>query len=167
MNAYDPTDSVTRPKDSYHPNLNYFNVGIGELDGKKDFGNETHSNALDIKKLTTLINENGDRHKSITYLKMDVEADELRCYNQWLKSGIFKDVEQLGIEMHLGNHSIKKNEIKRVYKDLIKFVQTLDKDYGLRLVGYNPNLCIGSDMDWQRIHQSFHDLLFVRPLKLF
>ena len=48
--------------------------------------------------------ENGDYGRRITYLKVDVEGAEIVCLKQWLKSGVFDFVDQLGIEMHTGKH---------------------------------------------------------------
>ena len=37
VKAYDPSHLVTRPEDSYHPNLHFYNVGIASYDHKYHF----------------------------------------------------------------------------------------------------------------------------------
>ena len=49
-----------------------------------------------VKSLETLIEENGDSGKQITYLKLDIEGTEINCMKKWLQSGVMKYVEQLG-----------------------------------------------------------------------
>ena len=163
VRAYDPTDLVKRPQNSFHTNLKYYNVGIGPINGKKDFSSdEKQSQISEIKTLSSLLKDNEESDKRISYLKMDVEGDELKSFNQWLKSGIFDKVDQFGIEMHLGNLSMQKSEIKRTFKGLLKLISTLESKYGLHLVCYNPNLCVGKSADWHRAFNSYHDLLFVK-----
>ena len=42
----------------------------------------------------------GDEDKEITYLKVDVEGAEFYALPEMVKSGIFSQVRQMGIEMH-------------------------------------------------------------------
>ena len=113
---------------------------------------------IPVKTLDTLLKENGDIGKRITYLKFDVEGTEMFCMKQWIKSGIFHFVDQLGIEMHTGPVAYTNGELKRI---LSFFWKILDK-YQLQLVDYNPNLCIGKSSDIQKKYYSYHDLLFVK-----
>merc|ERR1712241_1356722 len=79
---------------------------------------------IKVKSLETLIKENGDLGKEITYLKLDVEGTEIGCMKKWLKSGVMKYVQQLGVEMHTGiKNVVTKSEVKNVFASLIKFMQ--------------------------------------------
>ena len=66
MKTFDPTDAVKRPQDSYHPNIEFSKVGIGFANS--NFKEEKY------RTLSSLLEENGDTEKTITYLKMDVEG---------------------------------------------------------------------------------------------
>ena len=55
------------------------------------------SEFIKVKSLEQLVEENGDKGKPITYLKLDVEGTELDCMKKWLQSGVMKSVEQIGI----------------------------------------------------------------------
>ena len=45
----------------------------------------------------------------VTYLKMDVEGTELNCFQNWFDTGVFKYVQQFGIELHTSNNVGKHN----------------------------------------------------------
>ena len=38
VRAFDPTANVIRPKNSYYPNLHYYNVGLNGENGKSYYG---------------------------------------------------------------------------------------------------------------------------------
>jgi hypothetical protein len=71
------------------PNLHFYNVGIGEIDGETSlsFISGKPSEVIKITTLKTLMKENGDYGKTITYLKMDVEGAEVASQVDWLKTG--------------------------------------------------------------------------------
>jgi hypothetical protein len=50
--------------------------------------------------LRDILEENGHVNSPIFYLKMDIEGFELDGLPVWLNSGAFKNVQQLGIELH-------------------------------------------------------------------
>ena len=106
--------------------------------------------------------ENGHLHKPISYLKLDIESTELQLYKLWLKRGVLRNVQQLGIEWHTGQTYIEKSEMKRVYKGLIKFCQKLNEEYGLQLASYNPNLCQGKKSDARKTYYTVFDVLFTK-----
>ena len=92
VRAYDPTELVVRPQNSYHPNLHYYNIGIWNKNGKHQFGYDNP--LLELRTLDTLLKENREFGKRITYLKVDVEGSELLCLKQWIKSGVVDFIEQ-------------------------------------------------------------------------
>ncbi len=52
---------------------------------------------IPVSTLETLIYENGDIGKNITYLKVDIEGFEFNSFENWFKTDIFKNVDQFGI----------------------------------------------------------------------
>ena len=54
-----------------------------------------------FRTLDSLIQQNEDVDKTITYLKMDVEGYELDCFENWFSTNVFDNVEQFGIEILL------------------------------------------------------------------
>ncbi len=163
MRAFDPTSEVERPKHAYHDNLYHYNIGIANGNGQY----EVHIKAdnpelINVKTLETIIKENGDDGKRITYLKSDIEGTEIACLNQWLKSGIMDLVDQLGIEMHTGTLNVNKGYIKMIFKRMKSFVKSLLAHHNLALTSYNPNMLLEKTQDSQRKYYTHHDLLFVR-----
>ena len=51
--------------------------------------------------LQGLLQANGDQHRKIFYLKMDVEGAELAVLPEWIQSGALARVDQLAMELHL------------------------------------------------------------------
>ena len=158
VHAYDPSTYWTRPENSYNvPNLHYHQIGIGLDNGDLPLKTQTgEEELLPVKTLKSLLKENGDWGKPISYLKMDVEGNEIWCLNQWLKSGVMQNVHQFGIEMH--NVVIEKHNMKKTFKNMVNFIETIKEKYGLSLVATNPNLCQGKEFSYYPLH----DLLFVK-----
>ena len=158
VHAYDPTTHWTRPDNSYNlSNLHYHQVGIGLDNGNLPLQTENGEEELfPVKTLQKLLKENGDWGKNISYLKMDVEGNEIWCLNQWLKSEVMQNVQQFGIEMH--NVVIEKHNMKKTFKNMVNFIGTIEEKYGLSLAATNPNLCQGK----KYFYYPFHDLLFVK-----
>ena len=86
MRAYDPTDEVIRPENSFHPNIHYYKMGLSSMNGETSLGTDGY--VIPVKTLDTLLKDNGDYGKQITYLKIDIEGTEIPCMKQWLKSGV-------------------------------------------------------------------------------
>ena len=148
---------MVRPKNSYHPNLHYYNIGIDHQNGETTFGGNDN-NLIPVRTLDTLLKENGEYGRRITYLKVDVEGYEISCLKQWLKSGVVKFIDQLGIEMHTGPSAY----MNGVLKGILSFIRKILDKHQLHLVDYNPNLCIGKSSDKQKKYYTYHDLLFVK-----
>lgn len=75
-------------------------------------------------KLTTLEDEMeklGWADKNVTYIKMDVEGAELQILPHWIKTGILKNVKQIGLEIHwVGQKNLQVNWeiIEGLYKQV-------------------------------------------------
>ena len=111
--------------------------------------------------MSTILNENGHTSNNISYLKMDVESSELDCFDDWFKSDIFANVQQLGIEFHIQS-SIVKSNFKQWFRKLNRYLVKLTTNYGLQVVSSSPNICVGKTEDFSRNHYAYLDVLFVR-----
>ena len=115
-----------------------------------------------FRTLDSLIQQNEDVDKTITYLKMDVEGYELDCFENWFNTNVLDNVEQFGIEIHLSNKMVPKNQIKLTFSNLNKVLLRLLNDYGFYMVDSEPNRCIEKREDGQKIYYSYNDVLFVK-----
>lgn len=140
-------------------NLHYYAIGLGPGNGETVFAK---TETLNIKTLETIMKENGDFGKKITYLKLDIEGFEIWSMPNFLKSDIFKNVDQIGVEMHTGNGVIDQTRVKLWYPKMVEFFREIGQKYGLKLAAYAPNLCVGKSWDANRKFYSYHDLLFVK-----
>ena len=96
---------------------------------------------------------------------MDVEGAELNCFENWFETDVFKNVDQLGIEIHISNKVVK-SKMKQKFTEFNNFLIKLLNDYGLYLVDSEPNRLIEKIEDGQKIYYSYNDLLFVKPLNI-
>jgi hypothetical protein len=157
VRAFDPT--VTRPDHIKSPWIHFRNVGIAQADGwVKD-------PKYEVKTLNSLIKDFGDQGKPITYLKLDVEGDEHLSFDQMIKSGVLKNVKQIGVEMHTSVHHWSKKSIKKLVRSTIRNFQFLHKDLDFRMVSYNGNGCHSKLPDHTKQYYSYHDVLFVKVPK--
>ena len=162
VRAFDPSKQVERPDNSYLPNIHFYEYGIGPGSGLVELDYTEHITVKSLKEILQLHNE---VEKQITYLKMDVEGQELYCLSNWLKSNALKNVDQIGIEIHGSLKTLEKHRHKVIFKGAIRFLQKLMTDLGLYLVDYNPNLLVGKSDDSQKKHYTHHDLLFAKKVK--
>ena len=162
VHAYDPSSMVERPSNSYHPKIHFHQLGLGQVYGEKSLNTEEGEEFIIVNTLDEIIKANGDYGKPISYLKIDIEGSEIPCIKQWLKSGVMKFVDQLGIEMHTMSKYIDKTAHKMIYRRFITFLKELDRLYDLKLVAYNPNLCRDKKDDSQKLYYSLHDILLVK-----
>ena len=165
VRAFDPTSEVKRPIDSYHSNLHYFNVGLNQDNGKTFYVTSTGiGEFIPVRTLSTLIHENEDVGKNITYLKIDIEGTEFISFDDWFKTDIFRNVDQLGMEIHIHPtfYNVFTVNVQKWFAQLHKHILKLSSEYGLNLVKTEPNLCVGkSDFD-RKIYYPYNDLLFVK-----
>ena len=116
---------------------------------------------IPVSTLETLIYENEDIGKNITYLKVDIEGFEFNSFENWFKTDIFKNVDQFGMEVHIHPIFYKKVNVQKWFAKLHKHILKLS-EYDLNLVETEPNLCIGKSVDFMNIYYPFNDLLFVK-----
>lgn len=166
VHAYDPTSQVIRPKNSFHPNIHYHQIGLGHTNGKVHL-HSLHSGdteEIEIQTLDTLIDSNGDQDKIISYLKVDIEGSEIQSLKQWLSSGVLKKIQQIGVEMHTGKMTQNNLGLKKkfTFRSLLYFLQVANGDFGLVLSAYNANGCIAKKSDDQRLYYSYHDILLIK-----
>ena len=72
--------------------MEFFNIGFCKEERK-----------LFIKQCKTLlgiIQANDHLKRKITYLKVDIEGEEIQAMPQWLKSGTMVNVQQFRVEIH-------------------------------------------------------------------
>ncbi len=82
---------------------------------------------------------------------------------QMIKSGVLENVRQIGIEMHTGSTVVHLGTVQRFIGPLIQEFQRLHNDLGFRLVAYNPNNCVGKNLDPLKHYYNYFDLLFYKP----
>ena len=94
-------------------------------------------------------------NKDITYIKMDIEGNELEILPNWIESGILKRVKQIGVEFHNVN-----SERVESYWNIIEGLY----EQGFRLMTYDPNLAVNSVRAEGKISDSFvhtvHEVTF-------
>ena len=162
VHAYDPSSKVKMdPESLKYDNLHYHRIGIGKAEGETSILVDNKEEFINISTLENILKKNGDDKKHITYLKVDVEGQEVWSFKNWISSNALKYVDQLGIEMHTCYNIIGKSKMKE-FKNLLKFMQHILINYKLQLIQYNSNKCIGKIQDSQRLYYSYHDALFVK-----
>ena len=163
VHAFDPT---VKPVTD-NPNIAIHHYGLSHFTGKMkvkiNHENNKISEPLDVKTLHDALEENGDLDKEITYLKVDVESSELSAIPEWLKTGVLKNVRQLGIELHTGKVHLTREKRPDVLKQLLKSFLEMYK-LGFRLISYAPNLIVGKSQDpVDRRYYTFADVVFYKP----
>ena len=145
-----------------YDNLHYHKIGIGRGDGETSIVVDDKEEIIPINTLKTILENNGDDKKEITYLKIDIEGQEIWSFRNWITTNALRYVNQLGIEMHTCCNVISISNSMKTFKNIIKFMQQILNFYNLKLVAYNPNRCHGKLQDSQMIYYSYHDALFAK-----
>ena len=96
----------------YYDNLHYHRIGIGKEDGKTSIIVDDREEIVPINTLKTMLENNGNDKKYITYLKIDIEGQEIWNFRNWITTNALRYVNQLGIEMHTCCTVIRKSNIK-------------------------------------------------------
>ena len=118
--AYDPTVN--------HPSKRGNNITFTRL------GVSSHPNlAKGLDTLSSILQMNGHLKTKISYLKLDIEGDEISGLPKWLSSGALDHVQQIALEFHL--HKIGST---LVFFDTLK---TLYEQGKYRLISYDVNGC--------------------------
>ena len=84
--------------------------------------------------LSSLMAKYGHTQTKISYLKIDIEGNELKSLPFWLKEGSLHNVQQVGLEFHLD----------KIVATTLKFIETLKELYfegNYRLISYEVNGC--------------------------
>ena len=144
VRAFDP--NVEMPK-KYKDvkNLHYEKLGLSNTVGKLKNGAPDGSvRNMPVVTLAEAMKMFNDQNKEITYLKLDVEGAEFYALPEMVKSGVFNNIRQMGIEMHTGSRNLKNPKIvqKHLNASLMVFKE-LQETYGFRLIAYNANGCMG------------------------
>ena len=151
---------------SYHPNLHYYNVGLHKEKGKTYFVSDTTGvdEFIPVNTLENFIHENEDIGKTITYLKIDIEGTEFFSFENWFQTDVFKNVDQLGLEIHI--HPMFYNffnvNVQKWFEQLHTYILKLGSLYGLYLVETEPNLCVRKPDFNGKKYYPYNDLLFVK-----
>ena len=101
---------------------------------EKVFVGTKDEEAKETLALSTILLRNGHENKKISYLKMDIEGNELNGLPMWLQEGSLQNVQQIGFEFHLNDDVSKTN-------DFIKTLKSLYFNGNYRLISYDPNGC--------------------------
>lgn len=84
--------------------------------------------------LSRILSKHGHTNRKISYLKMDIEGNELEGLPLWFREGSLQNVQQIGFEFHLNDDVVQTNT----------FIKTLKSFYfegNYRLISYDPNGC--------------------------
>uniref|UniRef100_A0A0K2UGS5 Putative LOC100378720 [Saccoglossus kowalevskii] n=1 Tax=Lepeophtheirus salmonis TaxID=72036 RepID=A0A0K2UGS5_LEPSM len=161
VHAYDPTIESPSKRSK---NIYFYKIGLAVKSGKSVIKNNLKNNAelkTKNKSLKDILSSNNDLSTIITYMKVDVEGSELKAFPTWVSSGILKNVQQLGIEFHLGLATLETDgKVISHILELLKSIQELHKQ-GFRLVSYSPNECVGKTQDKEQRYYAYFDVVFV------
>ena len=129
-------------------------MGLGHED-------DPHNSEMPVLTLQTILEQNGDANKPITYLKLDIEQAEIKVMEQLRSTKIFEEqISQIGIEVHTGELE-SEGQIVNGLSSLLKSFYHLHSK-GFRLVYYYPNGCMHKSYDIEGIFYNFFDLLFTK-----
>ena len=161
VRAFDPNveESVT------HPNIYFKKIGLSNENGTlKNTAADGTVRRMPVLSLLDSIKLFGDEGKEITYLKIDVEGAEFGALPEMLKSGVFEQVRQMGIEMHTGSRNLpKEKNILKALNNSMKVFQAMQETYGFRLIAYNANGCMAKKYCLTRSYHNYHDIVFYKP----
>ena len=138
--AHDP--SVVYPQ-NVRKNVQFFNIGVCKEE-RKLFGKP-------CKTLQDIIQSNGHLETKITYLKVDIEREEIEAIPQWLQSGAMVNVQQFGVEIHQNQ--------RRPISYMMKLMRDLQVEEDFRVINHQHNLVHLKDelfeIVFKRIDQTF------------
>lgn len=135
--SYDP--SIPIPTEKLHPKINFKLVGIG---GR----NTRNSKGWRLKTFSTHLRERGHSNTIIDYLKFDIEYMEWTVLENLIKEKSFKNVKQIGFEIHTneffkslkGTSNVKFNSGKDDYLYMFHTLKKLE-DHNFRQFNYRLN----------------------------
>ena len=119
--ANDPT--IDTPTFKY-PNIKFKKIG---LSGEPRDGI--------YKTFSEIISENGHTDTKISYLKMDIEGDELLGLRKWLESGSLANVQQIAMEYHVNDAR------KKSIPAFLATLRDLQIQENFRMFNWEANSC--------------------------
>ena len=137
--SFDP--SIDLPKGFVNGSISFFKYGVGAWD-------HVNKEGWQIRTLDTFVRYLGHQERTIHYLKMDVEFDEFEVLRQQVmlrdESPLVKNVEQLGIELHLTSF-VPVWKHMTFYREMYKTFLAM-QDMGYYPFYYEQNEIIEPDM---------------------
>ena len=121
--AFDPTIKHTRVRST---NVIFESLGICAIQNKE-------GTCLTLDKI---LERNGHTHENISYLKLDIEKEELKGFPVWLKSGSLDKVQQIAVEVHL-----QPPDDLKVAQNFLQTFKELNFQGNYRLINYEANNC--------------------------
>ena len=117
---------------------------------------------MPVNTFEEILKHTNDVNKTISYLKIDIEGSELKSIPTWLESGVLNNVQQIGIELHTGVLHIQDQKIGSTLSEMLKAFKTMSEKYGLKIIDYTPNGCVGKSQDKleKRYHTYFDIVLY-------
>ena len=91
----------------------------------------------EYKTLAEIIKMNNHQNKTIFYLKVDIEGDELSSLPEWISSGVLDNVDQVALELHLPSIHLEMR-----FKWLLDLMIQLYK-LNFRLISHEINMTVG------------------------
>ena len=120
--SFDPT--VDHPK-QLADNVWFEKLGLGTQKDEK----------RSLDSFSSILHKNGHKNSKISYLKIDIEGEEVNGLQHWFNSGALNNVQQIGMEYHLQNVKSTVN--------FFKAIQQLYLKSDFRLISFDINGCYG------------------------
>ena len=95
-----------------------------------------------LETLSSILHKNEHKDSKISYLKIDIEGEEVNGLEKWFTSGALDNVQQIGMEYHL-----EWNPYQNVKSTLgfFKAIQQLYLKSDFRLISFDVNGCYGKE----------------------
>lgn len=101
---------------------------------------------LPVKTFTEFLKENRHQDTEISYVRLDIEGEELQAIPEMVRSDALKNVRQLGAQLHTGSMTMRKKERPPVLRKFLRAWNQMN-DMGLQHISYDPNRCVGKSQD--------------------
>ena len=105
----------------------------------------------------------GDKGKTISYLKVDIEGAEHRAIPEWISSGVLDKVTQIGIELHTGSTALGGEEqaVREAFERVLGYLRGLHH-LGFKLISNANNDCVAKSDDVDRRYFSLMEVVFYK-----
>ncbi|XP_015918887.1 probable methyltransferase-like protein 24 [Parasteatoda tepidariorum] len=116
--SFDPSMGI---EDHDHTkDIHFFNMGVGEFDGKINVGDQMWN----MRTLDTIIHQLGHKNRTIDVLKLDIEGAEYVVLEDILSKGLLNHVNHLCMEIHLPDNPY--------WTRVLKLLKRIEEEAGLR-----------------------------------